>query len=219
MQNSAVSRRLTRPGRASECQERRGSWASPSPVPFVCPTLRISCEAVPPSKWPAGAQGGTLACHTGAALSFVSCIRLFCGSGLLRGAPDSDAVDFDDPQASCKRLLRQLADETLADTKDEGLVLARQSENDDPRVLVRWIQTNIAEANVQRNDRPVLAPQQSSEVWVMRAADTLIVDGGGVVARRLQESGDLNWEVLVNLEPHGRFYGIAKTRSRASSAA
>jgi hypothetical protein len=32
---------------------------------------------VPPSISPAGAQGGTSACHTGAALSFVSCIRLF----------------------------------------------------------------------------------------------------------------------------------------------
>jgi hypothetical protein len=31
---------------------------------------------VPPSILPAGAQGGTSACHTGAALSFVSCIRL-----------------------------------------------------------------------------------------------------------------------------------------------
>ena len=32
---------------------------------------------MPPSNWPAGAQGGTSARHTGAALSFVSCIRLF----------------------------------------------------------------------------------------------------------------------------------------------
>ena len=40
-------------------------------------TLAISCEAVPPSILPAGAQGGTSACHTGAALSFVSCIALF----------------------------------------------------------------------------------------------------------------------------------------------
>ena len=42
-------------------------------------TLRISCEAVPPTDWPAGAQGGTSACRTGAALSFVRCIRLFDG--------------------------------------------------------------------------------------------------------------------------------------------
>jgi hypothetical protein len=42
-------------------------------------TLRISCEAVPPPVWPAGAQGGTSACRTGAALSFVSFIRLFAG--------------------------------------------------------------------------------------------------------------------------------------------
>jgi hypothetical protein len=39
-------------------------------------TLRISCEAVPPPVSPAGAQGGTLSCRSGAALSFVSCIRL-----------------------------------------------------------------------------------------------------------------------------------------------
>jgi hypothetical protein len=32
---------------------------------------------VPPSASPAGAQGGTSARSTGAALSFVSCIRLF----------------------------------------------------------------------------------------------------------------------------------------------
>ncbi len=46
------------------------------PHPVICRTLRISCEAVPPSVSPAGAQGGTSACSTGAALSFVSCIRL-----------------------------------------------------------------------------------------------------------------------------------------------
>ena len=45
--------------------------------PMRSRTLRISCEAVPPSIRPAGAQGGTSACSTGAALSFVSCIRLF----------------------------------------------------------------------------------------------------------------------------------------------
>jgi len=32
---------------------------------------------VPPFVSPAGAQGGTSACSTGAALSFVSCIALF----------------------------------------------------------------------------------------------------------------------------------------------
>jgi hypothetical protein len=40
---------------------------------------RISCEAVPPSVLPAGAQGGTSARRTGAARNFVSCIRLFGG--------------------------------------------------------------------------------------------------------------------------------------------
>ena len=55
---------------------------SHAPLPYVRPTPRISCEAVPPPVWPAGAQGGTSACHTGAALSFVSCIRLFGGSPL-----------------------------------------------------------------------------------------------------------------------------------------
>jgi hypothetical protein len=39
-------------------------------------TPRISCEAVPAPVLAARAQGGTLACRAGAALSFVSCIRL-----------------------------------------------------------------------------------------------------------------------------------------------
>jgi hypothetical protein len=54
--------------------------------PQVRRTLRISCEAVPPSVQPAGAQGGTSARSTGAALSFVSCIRLFGRPGRLSWA-------------------------------------------------------------------------------------------------------------------------------------
>ncbi len=57
----------------------------------VGPTLRISCEAVPPSSPPAGAQGGTSARHTGAALSFVSCIRLFGGAAFERTLPSRKA--------------------------------------------------------------------------------------------------------------------------------
>jgi hypothetical protein len=65
-----------------------GEWSLHHPT-LVCPTLRISCEAVPPSVLPAGAQGGTSACHTGAALSFVSCIRLLGG---FKRAPSGSAV-------------------------------------------------------------------------------------------------------------------------------
>ena len=43
-------------------------------------TLRISCEAVPRPSSRRGPQGGTSACSTGAALSFVSCIALFGGA-------------------------------------------------------------------------------------------------------------------------------------------
>jgi hypothetical protein len=46
------------------------------PLHLVRLTLRISCEAVRPSVPAAGAHGGTSACSTGAAVSFVSCIRL-----------------------------------------------------------------------------------------------------------------------------------------------
>jgi hypothetical protein len=53
----------------------------------VHPTLAISCEAVPPSILLAGAQGGTSACSTGAALSFVSCIALLGSSFALRVLP------------------------------------------------------------------------------------------------------------------------------------
>jgi len=60
----------------------RSFYAAPR-APLVRRTRRISCEAVPPSVLPAGAQGGTSARRSGAALSFVSCIRLFCGLVLL----------------------------------------------------------------------------------------------------------------------------------------
>ena len=54
------------------------------PPPRVRLTPRISCEAVPPPIRPAGAQGGTSARSSGAALSFVSCIRLLGGPYILQ---------------------------------------------------------------------------------------------------------------------------------------
>jgi hypothetical protein len=62
-----------------------------SPIhPHVCRTLAISCEAVTPPVSPAGAQGGTLPCRSGAALSFVSCIRLLGRAPTLREANPPD---------------------------------------------------------------------------------------------------------------------------------
>jgi len=54
----------------------------------------ISCEAVPPSIWPPGAQGGTSACRTGAALS-VSCIALFDGPHATVGVPSAELDQLD----------------------------------------------------------------------------------------------------------------------------
>jgi hypothetical protein len=71
--------------------------------PRVGPTLRISCEAVPPSVWPAGAQGGTSACSTGAALSFVSCIALFDSLALLLAFRTHRAASFAFVQDSTPR--------------------------------------------------------------------------------------------------------------------
>jgi hypothetical protein len=70
-------------------------------------TLRISCEAVPPSISPAGAQGGTSGCHTGAALSFVSCIRL------LGGPVRPDDIPFE-KRSEGRRELRRPAESNKA---------------------------------------------------------------------------------------------------------
>jgi hypothetical protein len=74
------------PYQEGQPQGAQGAGSSAGRLPFapalhsvIRPTPRISCEAVPPSIPPAGAQGGTSARSTGAALSFVSCIRLFGG--------------------------------------------------------------------------------------------------------------------------------------------
>jgi len=63
----------------------------------------ISCEAVPPSIWPPGAQGGTSACRTGAALSFVSCIALFDSLALLLAFRTHRAASFAFVQDSTPR--------------------------------------------------------------------------------------------------------------------
>jgi len=57
----------------------RSFYAAPR-APLVRRTLRISCEAVRPPVPAAGAHGGTSDRRTGAAVSFVSCIRLLDGT-------------------------------------------------------------------------------------------------------------------------------------------
>jgi len=174
-------------------------------------------EAYPGSRyngWLAGAEPGTC-CETPLCSCFVSFNSLFCGPRLPLATPDPDAVDFDNPQATGQRLLGQRANEALADPKDERLVLARETKHDDTRVFPRRIEANVREANVRRQDRATLVPQHARDVWVMCAADALVVDSDCVVARRSEDLSDLDWEVLVDLEPHGLQATASRRRARA----
>ena len=82
---SARCRRLPLDGRTRQpchhgptCDGQRSSAHHRAPT-IVRRTPGISCEAVPALTPAARAQGGTSACHTGAALSFVSFIPLLGG--------------------------------------------------------------------------------------------------------------------------------------------
>jgi hypothetical protein len=127
---------------------------------------------------------------------------LFCGLALLLITPHSDAVGLNDPEASCERLLGQLAHEALTGLEDERLVLSRETKHNEAGVLVRRVRTNVAEAAVESHKDPLLALHQAGEIGVLRTADALMVDGGSIVACRREQVGDLNREVLVDLESH-----------------
>ena len=75
---------------------------------------------------------------------------LISGIALLPVASHSDAIGLDDPQASCERLLGQLAHETLANLENERLVLPRETKYDETWVLVRRVCSNVAEAAIER---------------------------------------------------------------------
>jgi len=68
---------------------------------------------VPPSVSPAGAQGGTSACSTGAALSFVSCIALFGGAAAL-------LLGREKPTRRCRSSRHAQRPNGTADTSNEA---------------------------------------------------------------------------------------------------
>jgi hypothetical protein len=100
---------------------------------------------------------------------------------LLQVTPHPDAIGLDDPQASCKRLLRELAHETLADLEDERLILPWGTEHHETRIRVRRIRTNVAEASIKSHEGAVFTLHQTGEIGVLRTAHTLVVDSGSVV--------------------------------------
>jgi hypothetical protein len=127
---------------------------------------------------------------------------LFGGLVLLLITPHSDAVGLYDPEAARERLVGQLTHETLTDLEDERLVLPWKAKHHETRILVRTIRPNISEPAVERYEHAALAPHNTGEIGVLRSADTLIVDRGGIVACRVEQVGNLNREVFVDLESH-----------------
>ena len=79
----------------------------------------------------------------------------------------------------------------------------RKAQDDEAMMLLRWIRASICKANVESDERSALAPDQGSEVWILRPAYTLLSDRIGVVASRANPC-NFDGEILVNLEPHGR---------------
>ena len=127
---------------------------------------------------------------------------MFCGLVLLEVTSHSDAIGLDDPQASRKRLLRQLAYETLAHLEYEPFVLPWKTKHHETGILARRVSSDVAEAPIESHQDAAFTPHQAGEVWILRTADALVADSGSIVACLAKQVGDLNREVLVDLESH-----------------
>ena len=72
---------------------------------------------------------------------------------------------------------------------------------------MRRVRPNVAETRVERYECALLMPQQVRKIAILRTAYALVEDGDSIVTRRPQQIGDLNREVLVDLEPHAAGLG------------
>ena len=118
-----------------------------------------------------------------------------------------EAIGLDNPQVTSERLLRQLSHQPLTDLQDERLVLPWKTKHDHTRILVRRVGTDIAEPAIKGYENPSLALHQNGKLEILRAADALVVDRGSIMACSAKQVGDLNWEVLVDLESHAASLG------------
>lgn len=96
----------------------------------------------------------------------------------------------------------------------------RQPQEDDPRVVRRRVDLDVAEADIQRDDGSAPLCLHTCDDLIGCATQLLVERGDGVVARFAQQPSQILGQVLVYLEgDHPAALPRSKMRSRASSAA
>ena len=98
---------------------------------------------------------------------------------------------------------------------DGGGVLAVGPEHDDAGMTARWVVAQITDAAVEGEHHSVFRRGGADYNWIATSGEVFVDDSVDVVAASGECSGQVVWQVLVELELHA---GSGRISSRASAA-
>src|ERR1019366_7506267 len=140
------------------------------------------------------------------------------GPSAAASPPDANPGLLNDPQAVLQRFFAEQRYDCGDDGQHVRLILALESKHDKSRVILRRGGLHVGEGDVERNERTALAPAHVCDAGVRVAGQPLIHHAHCVVSGLTERDGDLDRQVLVDLELHPPAARRSMTRSRASSA-
>jgi hypothetical protein len=122
-----------------------------------------------------------------------------------RGAPSAanpKPAILDDPKLARDGLIDCRCRDLGDGGKHDGFALSTQSEHDDSRAAPGRVRSDVAEADVQRDERTTLRLNDREDLWVGLSAQPLVEHGDRVVAGGAKNLDALAGQILVELELH-----------------
>jgi tRNA pseudouridine-54 N-methylase len=135
-------------------------------------------------------------------------------------APDTSPSLIYNPKALRDGFRLEQCENARHDREHCISVLTRQSENNDPVVVLRRVGSDVGEIQVEGDRNALLVLTDFGDGRVGSSAQMLVEHRVRIVAVTAKQGSQIGGEVLIEFEPHAAApSGVVTTRSRASSAA
>jgi len=115
---------------------------------------------------------------------------------------DPDATITYNPQLTGQRFAFQQVQHAGKDLKNAPSALIRNTEDNESCVLPRWVDANVGEAGVERDQGALLQLAEGGQIRVRTSSQLFIPNGQGVVTVLAEKHGEFRVEVFVGFESH-----------------
>src|SRR5450759_4731998 len=116
--------------------------------------------------------------------------------------PDAESILADDPQPPRKRLRRKKASQGECRSSYWRQALIAQAEHNDSGCARRFVAPDVAEVEVERDERPRFGDGYLEQPVVTDASQLLVSGERHVVSRSPEDLRHQVWDILVQLEGH-----------------